>query len=586
MPPLFIKLGFIVVFSLHILSSWPTLSLPTAHAALPIDVEGDAQGHSVVLLDTETFDAQVFSHNHVDGVHFGKPWLIIFFAAWCGHCRVVLPQFVNASRLLSQNGIPHASFGMVDAVKSRELVARFKIRSYPTLLYTTGKGNNCHVFQGSRNFERFVSFSIHLQKAADTGSFAEVVSDPERFLSAQKRWRDSRVPMYIYLPPKSSGTSSVLSEDSRGMKKEAEHERARGKTYGSGVVVPSEALWNVAVDAASSMENIRFGIVHGDAIPSDWKSSRVPSYIAVVKAAMQCRGRGPDGALLIVDSDAYTKPHCYEGPWFEGDVETNIDKINDINDSILTLHPLIDRFFTLNGFRAVEEASPTLFFALRRIKNQLLGVLVTNGPISPTDNNMLPVLREVVRKRNEAASATPSSKAANHPLVPSGASFWLHHRTIVTYVDGSTQVAWREHYKLKLDELPTFIVIDAHLEKVYKMGTHALHFETIKHTLPWRLGGQQQAVIETFIESVERGEVSGERMTIAGKISDWLLPLPGMDYVHTVLGFEDSLFVLVVLSLAFFVIVLVVVFVVDPLVTRLAESSSKREAIAVAKKQD
>nr|CCC47853.1 putative disulfide isomerase, fragment [Trypanosoma vivax Y486] len=557
MPPLFIKLGFIVVFSLHILSSWPTLSLPTAHAALPIDVEGDAQGHSVVLLDTETFDAQVFSHNHVDGVHFGKPWLIIFFAAWCGHCRVVLPQFVNASRLLSQNGIPHASFGMVDAVKSRELVARFKIRSYPTLLYTTGKGNNCHVFQGSRNFERFVSFSIHLQKAADTGSFAEVVSDPERFLSAQKRWRDSRVPMYIYLPPKSSGTSSVLS------------------------------VWNVAVDAASSMENIRFGIVHGDAIPSDWKSSRVPSYIAVVKAAMQCRGRGPDGALLIVDSDAYTKPHCYEGPWFEGDVETNIDKINDINDSILTLHPLIDRFFTLNGFRAVEEASPTLFFALRRIKNQLLGVLVTNGPISPTDNNMLPVLREVVRKRNEAASATPSSRLriihSCHLGHPSGC---ITAQSIVTYVDGSTQVAWREHYKLKLDELPTFIVIDAHLEKVYKMGTHALHFETIKHTLPWRLGGQQQAVIETFIESVERGEVSGERMTIAGKISDWLLPLPGMDYVHTVLGFEDSLFVLVVLSLAFFVIVLVVVFVVDPLVTRLAESSSKREAIAVAKKQD
>jgi len=78
-------------------------------------------GEPVVLTDAN-FDAVV-----------GKtelPVVIDFWAAWCGPCRMMAPQFTQAARQLKGRVV----FAKVDSDASPKLSARFGIRSIPTML--------------------------------------------------------------------------------------------------------------------------------------------------------------------------------------------------------------------------------------------------------------------------------------------------------------------------------------------------------------------------------------------------------------------------------------------------------------------
>lgn len=88
-----------------------------------------------------------------------SPWLVMFYAPWCHHCKQLEPIFMEAATDLQKENVG-VYVGKVDCTKYTSLATHFSIRGFPTVLFIDK--NKVVEFNGDRTIDDIVEFTRRL----------------------------------------------------------------------------------------------------------------------------------------------------------------------------------------------------------------------------------------------------------------------------------------------------------------------------------------------------------------------------------------------------------------------------------------
>eukprot|EP00755_Sulcionema_specki_P032304 Sspe_Gene.98458::Locus_71874_Transcript_1_1_Confidence_1.000_Length_1586::g.98458::m.98458/K09584/PDIA6, TXNDC7; protein disulfide-isomerase A6 len=110
-------------------------------------------GRDVIDLTSSNFEELVLNS--------GEPWMVEFFAPWCGHCKNLAPEWAAAATELKGT----VKFGAVDATVHTDVASQFQVEGYPTIYFI--HGNDREQFQGGRSAREISAYA--LQKLDELG---------------------------------------------------------------------------------------------------------------------------------------------------------------------------------------------------------------------------------------------------------------------------------------------------------------------------------------------------------------------------------------------------------------------------------
>jgi thiol-disulfide isomerase/thioredoxin len=82
--------------------------------------------------------------------------LIVFFAPWCGHCHIFMDGKESVWEQLKRGHHEEVTFVQVNCDENRELVQKFNIRGFPTILKI--KNTKVIPFEGERTVKALEEF--------------------------------------------------------------------------------------------------------------------------------------------------------------------------------------------------------------------------------------------------------------------------------------------------------------------------------------------------------------------------------------------------------------------------------------------
>lgn len=86
-----------------------------------------------------------------------NPWLIMFYAPWCGHCKKLEPVWNHVAHALYGTDI---RVGRVDCTRFTAVATEFVIKGFPTVMFV--KGDQRHSYKGDRVKEEIVGYAIRM----------------------------------------------------------------------------------------------------------------------------------------------------------------------------------------------------------------------------------------------------------------------------------------------------------------------------------------------------------------------------------------------------------------------------------------
>jgi thiol:disulfide interchange protein DsbD len=87
----------------------------------------------------------------------GKQILVDFTATWCGPCKT-MDELVFSSKAVVDAGAQNTIFVKVDADAQRDIIKKYKVNAYPTLVVLDASGKELKRVLGYQSIREMVDF--------------------------------------------------------------------------------------------------------------------------------------------------------------------------------------------------------------------------------------------------------------------------------------------------------------------------------------------------------------------------------------------------------------------------------------------